>query len=57
MLSAIRYMLDTRKYKTKTSRLYEKIRIAAYDAGVHITTANRIWVTNGKEDILLKPNE
>ena len=57
MLSAIRYMLDTRKYKIKTSRLYEKIRTAAYDAGVQITTANRVWVTNGKEDILLKPNE
>lgn len=57
MLSAIRYMLDTRKYKAKTSRLYEKIRMAAYDAGVQITTANRVWVTNGKEDILLKLNE
>lgn len=57
MLSAIRYMLDTKKYKIKTSRLYEKIRTAAYDAGVQITTANRVWVTNGKEDILLKPNE
>ena len=39
-------MLDTRKYKIKTSRLYEKIRTTAYDAGVQITTANRIWVTN-----------
>lgn len=57
MLSAIRYMLDIKKYKIKTSRLYEKIRTAAYDAGIQITTANRIWVTNGKEDILLKPNE
>lgn len=57
MLSAIRYMLDIRKYKIKTSRLYEKIRTAAYDAGVQITTANRMWVTNGKEDIMLKPNE
>lgn len=57
MLSAIRYMLDIKKYKTRTSRLYEKIRTAAYDAGVQITTANRVWVTNGKEDIMLKPNE
>lgn len=57
MLSAIRYMLDTKKYKTKTSRLYEKIRTVAYDAGVQITTINRMWVTNGKEDIFLKPNE
>ena len=57
MLSAIRYMLDIRKYKTKTSRLYEKIRTAAYDAGVQITTANRMCVTNGKEDIMLKPSE
>ena len=57
MLSAIRYMLDTKKHKIKTSRIYEKIRTAAYDAGVQITTANRVWVTNGKEDIMLKLNE
>ena len=55
MLSAIRLMIDCKKYRVRrTSRLYERIRFEYYQAERHITTHNRIWVINGKEDRFLK---
>ena len=58
MLKAIDMMLGCKKYNIRiSSRLYQTIKNEAYIKGIHKTTTGRMWVTNGKEDILLKPNE
>lgn len=57
MLSAINLMMDCKKYKIRTSRLYAKIKIDAYARGVQKTTTGRKWVTNGKKDIFLRVGE
>lgn len=50
-------MIDYKKYGIRSSKFYKTLRLAAIENGSTITTAGRMWVTNGKEDILLKPNE
>ena len=49
-------MIDYTKYGKKPSKFYKTLKLAAFKSGSTITTAGRMWVTNGKEDIFLKPN-
>lgn len=57
MLKAINLMANNSKYKIKSSRLYESLRLQAITIGCHKTTTNRFWVTNGIKDIFLKPQQ
>ena len=57
MIKAVQMMIDYTKYGKKPSKFYKTLKLAAFKSGSTITTAGRMWVTNGKEDIFLKPNQ